>query len=134
MVQQFDILIVSNAPCIHPQSSSQEYNFIHSRHEENGVNAFRYLSQLSPSKFPKAIVIDNYMKWMNATEFLERYLLEFYYQHPDTLIYVMRNGLSSSDQSIFEAIPPFAEIIQKPISTSNIYKKTVARKGLVEAA
>jgi len=134
MTEQFNILIVSNTPSVQEDPTSLKQDNIKMNIQKNGVDAFNYLNSLNEVNFPKAIVIDTYLEWMDASEFMNKYVLDFHYKYPQTLVYVMRTGLAPANQNRFEQIPAFAEIIQKPISAASVYTKTMVHNKLEVAA
>ncbi len=84
--------------------------------ETNPAEALAYLRKVSPEKFPNVIMVDVNMPIMNGFEWAECYLLEFYLNHPDTIIFMVSTSPEIAKNNELADNPVIAGFLPKPFS------------------
>lgn len=104
---------------------------INAHFETSPAQALAYLRKLTPKKFPNVIMVDVNMPVMNGFEWAECYLLEFYLNYPDTIIFMVSSSPEIAKKNELADNPVIAGFLPKPFTKEvfdeNIYSKLRAK-------
>jgi len=84
--------------------------------ETNPAEALAYLRKLTPNQFPNVIMVDVNMPIMSGFEWAECYLLEFYLNHPDTMIFMVSSSPEIARHNELADNPVISDFLPKPFT------------------
>ncbi len=89
--------------------------------KDNGWDALDYLKAVHDSTdFPDLIFVDINMPEMDGFEFLERYEVMFWSQHPHTKISMLSSSISERDRERALNFMSVSEYVYKPLTESKL--------------
>ena len=94
----------------------EEYEF-----KENGWDALEYLKQCEAEGcFPDLIFVDINMPEMDGHEFIERYEVLFWEQHPNTKVSMLSSSVSEADRKKSLSYSSVSEYAFKPLTREKL--------------
>jgi len=136
MSEKHNLLFLNDSESENYDASSMlkmEELSINATFETHPGNALDYLRSLNADKFPDAIVVDVNMPIMTGLEWAECYLLEFYYHHPKTVLYMISTTPKMSKLNELADNPVIADFLPKPFTKELFYNKVYSQMAKTTA-